>query len=105
MTGELFELMAGVEMLHVPCRGAAPALTDLMGGQVQIMFTAVPASIEYIKGGKLRALAVTTSTRAEALPDAPTAGDSVPDYEASQLYGIGALETYPQRLSTGLTMK
>jgi tripartite-type tricarboxylate transporter receptor subunit TctC len=98
MTGELFKMMAGVDMLHVPYRGAAPALTDLMGGQVQVLFTALPASIEYIKGGKLRALAVTTATRSEALPDAPTVADFVPGYEASQLYGVGAPKNTPAEI-------
>jgi tripartite-type tricarboxylate transporter receptor subunit TctC len=90
MAGELFKLMTGANMLHVPYRGAAPALTDLLAGQVQIMFAAMPASIEYIRVGRLRALAVTTTTRAEALPDIPTVSDFVPGYEASQWYGIGA---------------
>jgi len=74
----------------VPYRGSGPALADLIGGQVQVMFTAVPASIEYIKAGKLRALAVTTATRSDVLPDVPTVGDFVPGYEASLWYGIGA---------------
>ncbi len=90
MAGELFKLMTGANMLHVPYRGAAPALTDLLAGQVQIMFAAMPASIEYIRVGRLRALAVTTTTRAEALPDVPTVSEFVPGYEASQWYGIGA---------------
>ena len=86
VSGELFKMMAGVDMVHVPYRGAAPALTDLLGGQVQVMFDAMPASIEYIRAGKLRALAVTTATRSEALPDIPTVGDFVPGYEASAWY-------------------
>ena len=90
MAGELFKLMTGVNMLHVPYRGAAPALIDLIAGEVQVMFAAMPASIEYIRAGRLRALAVTTTTRAQALPDIPTVGDFVPGYEASQWYGIGA---------------
>jgi tripartite-type tricarboxylate transporter receptor subunit TctC len=90
MAGELFKLMTGANMLHVPYRGAAPALTDLLAGQVQVMFAAMPASIEYIRAGRLRALAVTTTTRAEALPDIPTVSDFVLGYEASQWYGIGA---------------
>ena len=85
VAGELFKMMTGVDMVHVPYRGAAPALTDLLGGQVQVMFDSMPASIEYIRAGKLRALAVTTATRSEALPDIPTVGDFVPGYEASAL--------------------
>jgi tripartite-type tricarboxylate transporter receptor subunit TctC len=83
MSGELFKMMTGVKMVHVPYRGAAPALTDMMGGQVQVMFDNVPTSIEYIRAGKLRPLAVTTATRSEVLPDLPTVGDFVPGYEAS----------------------
>ena len=83
MSGELFKMMTGVDMVHVPYRGAAPALTDLLGGQVQVMFLSPAASIEYIKAGKLRALAVTTAKRSEALPDIPTVGEFVPGYEAS----------------------
>ena len=79
-------MMTGVNMVHVPYRGAAPALTDLLGGQVQVMFAAMPRSIEYIRAGKLRALAVTTATRSEALPDVPTVGEFVPGYEASAWY-------------------
>ena len=75
VAGELFKMMAGVNMVHVPYRGASPALTDLLGGQVQVMFGVMPASIEYIRAGKLRALAVTTATRSEALPDVPTVGE------------------------------
>ena len=75
VAGELFKMMTGVDMVHVPYRGAAPALTDLLGGQVQVMFGTMPASIEYIRAGKLRALAVTTATRSEALPDIPTVGE------------------------------
>ena len=85
VAGELFKMMTGVDMVHVPYRGAAPALTDLLGGQVQVMFGTMPSSIEYIRAGKLRALAVTTATRSEALPDIPTVGDFVPGYEASAL--------------------
>ena len=83
VAGELFKMMTGVDMVHVPYRGAAPALTDLLGGQVQVMFDTMPSSLEYIRAGKLRALAVTTATRSEALPDIPTVGDFVPGYEAS----------------------
>src|SRR5262249_33686064 len=75
VAGELFNMMAGVDMAHVPCRGGSPALTDLLGGQVQIMFGTMPESIEYIRSGRLRALAVTTATRSEVLPDIPTVGE------------------------------
>src|SRR5262249_30170522 len=81
--GELFKVMAGVEMVHVPYRGAGPALTDLLGGQVQVAFASMPSSIQYIRAGKLRALAVVTATRSEVLPDVPTIGEFVPGYEAS----------------------
>ena len=77
-------------MVHVPYRGAGPALTDLLGGQVQVMFDSLPSSIEHIRAGKVRALAVTTATRSEALPDVPTVGEFVPGYEASAWSGIGA---------------
>jgi tripartite-type tricarboxylate transporter receptor subunit TctC len=90
VSGELFKMMTGVNMVHVPYRGTAPALTDLIGGQVQVTFCPMPASIEYIRAGKLRALAVTTSIRSAALPDIPTVSDFVPGYEASAFYGIGA---------------
>jgi tripartite-type tricarboxylate transporter receptor subunit TctC len=90
LSGELFKMMTGVDMLHVPYRGTAPALTDLLSGQVQVMFGTMTGSIEYIRTGKLRALAVTTATRAEALPDVPTVAEFVPGYEASTWYGIGA---------------
>jgi tripartite-type tricarboxylate transporter receptor subunit TctC len=90
IAGELFKMMAGIDMLHVPYRGGAPALTDLMGGQVQVYFSPLPESISTIKGGKLRALAVTTATRSEALPDIPTVGEFVPGYEASVWFGLSA---------------
>ena len=90
VAGELFKMMTGVKMAHVPYRGAAPAVTDLLGGQVQIMFASMPSAIEYIRAGKLRALAVTTAMRSSALPDIPTVADFVPGYEASSVYGIGA---------------
>ena len=86
VAGELFKMMTGVNMVHVPYRGAAPALTDLIGGQVQVMFDTMSSSIEHIRAGKLRALAVTTATRSEALPDMPTVGEFVPGYEASAWY-------------------
>jgi tripartite-type tricarboxylate transporter receptor subunit TctC len=90
MSGELFNMMVGVKMLHVPYRGAAPALTDLLGGQVQVMFASMPAAIEYVRAGRLRALAVTSAARSEALPDVPTVTEFISGYEASQWYGVGA---------------
>jgi tripartite-type tricarboxylate transporter receptor subunit TctC len=98
VSGELFNMMAGVSMVHVPYRGAGPALVDLLGGQVQVLFNFPPASIEYIKAGALRALAVTTATRAEALPDIPTVGEFVPGYEASQWYGVGVPKDTPTEI-------
>ena len=95
VAGELFKMMTGVDMVHVPYRGAAPALTDLLGGQVQIMFDNMASSVEHARTGKLRALAVTTAARSEALPGVPTVGEFVPGYEASGLYGVGAPRTTP----------
>jgi tripartite-type tricarboxylate transporter receptor subunit TctC len=95
MSGELFKMMAGVNLTHVPYRGEAPALSDLLGGQVQVVFGTLPGSIEFIRSGKLRALAVTTATRSPALPDLPTVGDFVPGYEASSWWGIGAPKNTP----------
>jgi tripartite-type tricarboxylate transporter receptor subunit TctC len=95
ISGELFKMMTGVTMLHVPYRGSALALTDLIGGQVQVLIDTMPTSIEYIRAGKLRALAVTTTTRSEVLPDIPTMADFVPGYEASSWYGIGAPRNTP----------
>jgi tripartite-type tricarboxylate transporter receptor subunit TctC len=95
MSGELFKALAGVGILHVPYRGVAPALTDLLGGQVQVIFGTMPAVIELIKAGKLRALGVTTATRSNELPDVPTIAEFVPGYEASQWYGIGAPKSTP----------
>ena len=90
VTGELFKMMTGVNMLHVPYRGSGPALTDLIGGQVQVTFDPLASSIEHIRAGKLRALAtVTTAARSEALPDIPTVSDFVPGFEASAWYGVG----------------
>jgi tripartite-type tricarboxylate transporter receptor subunit TctC len=89
MAGELFKMMAGIDMVHVPYRGGGPALTDLLAGQVQVYFPTTTAAIEHIRGGRLRALAVTTATRSNALPDVPTAGDVVPGYEANVTDGIG----------------
>ena len=90
VASKLFKMMAGVDMIHVPYRGGAPALTDLMGGQVQVYFSPLPESISTIKGGKVRALAVTTAGRSELLPDVPPVGDFVPGYEASVWFGLGA---------------
>ena len=90
VSGELFKMMTGVNMVHVPYRGSAPMLTDLIAGQVQVTFDNLPSSIEHIRAGKLRALAVTTMTRSEALPDVPTIDGFVPGYEASAYFGIVA---------------
>ena len=95
VSGELFKMMTGVRMVHVPYRGSAPALTDLIAGQVQVLFAAVTSSIEYIKADKMRALAVTTMMRSEALPDIPTVADFVPGYEASNWWGVGAPKNTP----------
>jgi tripartite-type tricarboxylate transporter receptor subunit TctC len=95
LAGELFKMMAGVDMVHVPYRGSAPALTDLLGGQVQVMFDPMSSSIEHVRAGKLRGLAVTTATRSEALPDVPTVGEFVPGYEAAAWHGLGAPESTP----------
>jgi tripartite-type tricarboxylate transporter receptor subunit TctC len=98
VSGELFKLMTGVNLVHVPYRGAAPARTDLLGGQVQVHFTGMTAAIEHIRVGKLRALAVTTMMHSEALPDVPTVDTFVPGYEASQWYGIGAPKNTPAEI-------
>jgi tripartite-type tricarboxylate transporter receptor subunit TctC len=95
LSGELFKMMTGVKMVHVPYRGGAPALADLVGGQVQVLFIAVPSSIEYIKAGRLRALAVTTATRSQALPELPALGEIVPGYEESNWWGLGAPRATP----------
>jgi tripartite-type tricarboxylate transporter receptor subunit TctC len=98
VAGELFKMMAGVNLVHVPYRGAGPALTDLLGGQVQVYFASIVGSIEYIRAGRLRALAVTTATRSDALPDIPTVGEFLPGYEASIWYGIGAPKGTPVKI-------
>jgi len=98
VASELFKMMAGIDMIHVPYRGGAPAMTDLMGGQIQVVFNPVPESMEHIKAGKLRPLAVTGATRSEALPDVPTVGDFVPGFEASALQGIGAPKDTPAEI-------
>ena len=95
MAAEYFKLVTGTEMLHVPYRGLGPALTDLIGGQVQLIFATMPAAIEYIKADRLRALAVTTEARSEALPDLPIVADLLPGFEASQWYALGAPKSTP----------
>jgi tripartite-type tricarboxylate transporter receptor subunit TctC len=95
LSGELFKLMTGVDLVHVPYRGSAPALTDMIGGQVQVMFDNMPSSIELIRAGKLRPLAVTTAVRSEALPDVPILADTVPGYEASAWFGVGVPKGTP----------
>jgi tripartite-type tricarboxylate transporter receptor subunit TctC len=98
MAGELFKMMAGINMVHVPYRGQGPALTDLLGGQVQVYFSTTPGTIDYIRTGKLRALAVTTASRAELLPDLPTVSDFLPGYEAIQWYGVVAPKNTPNEI-------
>jgi tripartite-type tricarboxylate transporter receptor subunit TctC len=105
VSGELFKMMTGVSMVHVPYRGAAPALTDLISGQVQVMFDAVSSSIDYIRSGKLRALAMTTAARSEALPDLPTVSDFVPGYETSSWSGIGAPKNTPTEIIDKLSQE
>jgi tripartite-type tricarboxylate transporter receptor subunit TctC len=96
LSGELFKSMAGVDMVHVPYRGNAPALTDLMGGQVQVLFDSLSTSLEHVKAGRLRALAVTSAARSPVLPNLPTVGDFVPGYEASAFFGICAPAATPR---------
>jgi tripartite-type tricarboxylate transporter receptor subunit TctC len=98
LAGELFKMMAAVSLVHVPYRGNAPALTDLIAGQVEVVFPSAASSIEYVKTGKLRGLAITGATRLETLPDLPTVGESIPGYEASSLYGIGAPRNTPAEI-------
>ncbi len=98
IAGELFKMMTGVNLVHVPYRGAAPALTDLIGGHVQVMFVAMASGIEYVRAGKLRSLAVTTAMRSEALPDVPVLGDFVAGYESSAWYGLGAPKHTPPEI-------
>ena len=95
MAGELFNFMAGVKMVHVPYRGQGPALSDLLGGQVQVYFATTPGTSDFVRTGKLRALAVTTPTRAEVFAELPRVGDFVQGYEASQWYGMGAPKNTP----------
>jgi len=96
--GELFKMMTGVDMLHVPYKGGAPAVTDLMGGQIQVYFSPLPESISVVKGGKVRALAVTTAKRAASLPDVPTIGESVPGFQINTWQGIGAPKNTPAEI-------
>jgi len=98
LVGELFNMMAGVNMVHVPYRGGGPAFNDLLGGQVQVMFPTPVGSIGYIRAGRLRALAVTTATRSEVLPDVPTVGEFVPGYEASAWFGVAAPKNTPAQI-------
>jgi len=98
LAGELFKMMTGVNVLHVPYRGSGPALTDLLAGQVQVMFDNITSSIEYVRAGKLRALAVTTAMRSAALPDVPTLGEFVHGYEASGWQGVGAPKNTPAEI-------
>jgi tripartite-type tricarboxylate transporter receptor subunit TctC len=102
MAGELFKSMTGLQMVHVPYRGNAPALTDLLAAQVQLGFESMPSSIEYIRSGKLRALAVSTTTRSEALPGVPTVSEFVPGYESSAFYGIGVPSRTPDEIINAL---
>jgi tripartite-type tricarboxylate transporter receptor subunit TctC len=105
VAGELFNMMTGVNTVHVPYRGAGPALADVLGGQVQGMFDGVPGSIEYIRAGKVRALAVTTAVRLEMLPDVPTISEFVPGYEASAVNGIGAPKNTPAEIIEKLNVE
>jgi tripartite-type tricarboxylate transporter receptor subunit TctC len=98
LAGELFKLMAGVNLVHVPYRGNAPALIDLIAGQIEVLFPSLGSSIEYVKAGKLRALAVTGLTRSEALPDLPPVADTLPGYEAASFYGIGSPRNTPAEI-------
>ena len=98
VSGELFKMMTGINMVHVPYRGGAPALTDMISGQVQVMFDNLPTSLEFIRAGKLRALAVTTASRSDVLPDLPTVADFVPGYEASAWYGVGVPRGTPDEI-------
>src|SRR5258707_10676152 len=98
MAGELFKMMAGVNLVHVPYRGQGQALTDLLGGDVQVLFATTPGTTDYIRTGKLRALAVTTAVRADVLPALPTVADFVPGYEASQWYGLAAPKNTPAEI-------
>jgi tripartite-type tricarboxylate transporter receptor subunit TctC len=95
LAGELLKMMAGIDMVHVPYRGTGPAIADLLGGQIQVMFGSAPSSVQYIRNGQLRALAVTSDKRLEALPNIPTVGETIQGYEATQWYGIGVPKATP----------
>ncbi len=95
LAGELFKMMAGINLIHVPYRGNAPALTDLIAGQIEVLFPSVGSSIEYVKSGKLRALAVTSASRSDVVPDLPTVAETLPGYQAASFYGIGAPRNTP----------
>jgi tripartite-type tricarboxylate transporter receptor subunit TctC len=98
MAGELFKMMADVNMVHIPHRGSAPAMTSVLGGQVQLMFVSMPSVLEYIRSGQLRALAVTSTKRSELLPDVPTVAESIPGFEAGPFYGVGAPKNTPSEI-------
>ncbi len=104
VTGELFKMQTGVNLVHVPYRGAGPALSDLLGGQVQVYFAPMSAAVEYVRAGQLRALAVTAAARSEALTNVPTVSEFVPGFEASQWYGIGAPRHAPAEIVEKLNM-
>lgn len=101
MSIDLFKMSTGLDLIHVPNRGAASAVTNLLAGQVQIMFDNLPTSLEYIKAGRVRPLAVTTVVRAEALPDVPTVSEFVPGYEVSSWFGVGAPKNLPAHIVNG----
>jgi tripartite-type tricarboxylate transporter receptor subunit TctC len=105
IAGELFKMMAGVNLVHVPYRGSAPALTDMISGQVQVMFDVLTSSLQHIRSGALRALAVTTATRSQALPNLPTVGDFLPGYEASAWYGVAAPKGTPSEIVDKLNVE
>jgi tripartite-type tricarboxylate transporter receptor subunit TctC len=106
MAGELFKMMTDINMVHIPHRGSAPALTSVLGNQVQLMFVSMPSVLEYIRSGQLRALAVTSAKRSELLPEIATVGESVPGFEAGPFYGLGAPKNTPpeivERLNTAI---
>src|SRR6266481_4057147 len=105
LSGEMFMAMSGTKMQHVPYRGAAPAITDMLGGQVQLIFDNMPSIIQHVRAGSLRALAVTTTTRSSQLPDVPTVADTVPGYEASALFGMGVPKNTPKEIIAKLNQE
>ena len=105
LSGEMFMAMSGTKMQHVPYRGAAPAITDLLGGQVQLIFDNMPSILQHIRAGSLRALAVTSTARSPLLPDVPTVADTIPGYEASALFGMGAPKNTPKEIIEKLNME